>query len=247
MKKTAIIFGATSAICHAVAQRLAQQGYGLYLLARDAEKLAAVADDINARGGEVLCQQSYDFVDHAGTRAQFETLRAMPLHFDTILIGHGDLSSQSDCEQDAMQLVNCLRSNLESTTIIMNYSADLLAAQGSGSLAVISSVAGDRGRKSNYYYGATKSALNTMLEGLRGRLRERGVSVINIKPGIVDTPMTAHLQRSPLFADKQSVAQDITKAILRGKSTTIYTPWFWRYIMLVIRALPPAVMDRLNF
>lgn len=247
MKKNVLIFGATSAICHAVAQRLAQQGYGLYLLARDAEKLAAVADDIGARGGEVLGQQGYDFIDHAGTKALFETLRVMPIKFDAILVGHGDLSSQLVCEQEAMQLVNCLRSNLESTAVIMNYAADLLAEQKSGALAVISSVAGDRGRKSNYYYGATKSALNTMLEGLRGRLREHGVSVINIKPGMVDTPMTAHLQRSPLFADKQSVALDITKAILRGKSTTIYTPWFWRYIMLVIRALPPAVMDRLNF
>ncbi|MGI9293662.1 MAG: SDR family NAD(P)-dependent oxidoreductase [Pseudomonadales bacterium] len=247
MKKNAVIFGATSAICHAVAQKLAQQGYGLYLLARDADKLTAVVDDIGARGGEILGRQSYDFVDHAGTKVLFESLLAMPLSFDAILIGHGELPSQRDCEQDALQLVSCLRSNLESTAVIMNYSANLLAEQKSGSLVVISSVAGDRGRKSNYYYGATKSALNAMLEGMRGKLREHGVSVINIKPGMVDTPMTAHLPRGPLLADKQGVARVIVHAIAAGKSTTIYTPWFWRYIMLVIRLLPPAVIAKLNF
>lgn len=247
MKKNAAIFGATSAICHAVAQNLAQQGYGLYLLARDADKLTAVADDISARGGEILGQQSYDFVDHTETRALFETLLAMPQSFDAILIGHGALPSQLDCEQDAAKLVSCLRDNLESTAVIMNYAANLLATQKSGSLLVISSVAGDRGRKSNYYYGATKSALNTMLEGMRGRLHDHGVSVINIKPGMVETPMTAHVPRGPLLADKRAVARDIVKAIARGKSTTIYTPWFWRYIMLVIKALPPAIMARLNF
>ena len=247
MKKNIVIFGATSAICHTVAQNLAQQGYGMYLLARDGERLAAVAEDINARGGEVLGRQCYDFLDHAATSKLFDTLLAMPQRFDTILIGHGSLPSQADCEQDATQLVDCLRSNLESTAVIINHSANLLAAQKAGSLVVISSVAGDRGRKSNYYYGATKSALNAMLEGLRGRLREHGVSVVNIKPGMVDTPMTAHLPRSPLLADKQTVAQAIIKAIAKGKSTTIYTPWFWRYIMLVIKALPPAIMARLNF
>lgn len=247
MKKNIVIFGATSAICHTVAQNLALQGCAFYLLARDAGKLTAVADDIRARGGNILGHQSYDFLDHAATEKLFENLLALPQRFDTVLIGHGNLSSQSDCEQDAKQLVNCLRSNLESTAVIMNHSANLLAAQNSGSLVVISSVAGDRGRKSNYYYGATKSALNAMLEGLRGRLREYGVNVINIKPGMVDTPMTAHLPRSPLLADKGKVAQAITVAIGRGKSTTIYTPWFWRYIMLVIKALPPAIMARLNF
>lgn len=247
MKKNAIIFGATSAICHAVAQDLARQGYGLYVLARDGERLAAVAEDISARGGEVLGQQSYDFLDHAATGELFNTLLAMPDRFDTILIGHGSLPEQTDCEQDAALLVDCLRANLESTAVIMNHSANLLAAQKAGSLVVISSVAGDRGRKSNYYYGATKSALNAMLEGLRGRLREHRVSVINIKPGMVDTPMTAHLPRSPLLADKATVAQAIIKAIAKDKSGTIYTPWYWRYVMLMIKALPPAIMARLNF
>ena len=247
MKKNAVIFGATSAICHAVAQDLARQGYGMYLLARDGERLAAVAEDLSARGGEVLGQKNYDFLDHAATSELFDMLLAMPQRFDTILIGHGSLPSQAECEQDATQLVSCLRSNLESTAVIMNHAANLLAAQNSGSLVVLSSVAGDRGRKSNYYYGATKSALNAMLEGLRGRLREHGVSVINIKPGMVDTPMTAHLPPGPLLADKQTVAQAICKAIVNGKSATIYTPWFWRYIMWVIKALPPGIMARLNF
>ncbi len=247
MKKNIVIFGATSAICHAVAQNLALQGYGMYLLARDGDRLAAVAEDVSARGGEVLGQQSYDFLDHAASSELFDSLRAMPNSFDTILIGHGSLPSQSDCEQDVTQMVSCLKSNLESTAVIMHHAANFLSAQKAGALVVISSVAGDRGRKSNYYYGATKSALNAMLEGLRGRLREHGVSVINIKPGMVDTPMTAHLPRSPLLADKETVAQAIIKAIGKGKSTTIYSPWYWRYIMLVIKALPPAIMARLNF
>lgn len=247
MKKIAIVFGASSAICHTVAQNLAGQGYGLYLLARNADKLQAVVDDLRARGGELLGSQSYDFTDHDATRALFDELIAMPARFDTILIGHGNLPSQSECEQDDQRLIECLRSNIESTAVIMNHAARLLSQQAAGALVVISSVAGDRGRKSNYCYGATKSAVNAMLEGMRGRLRGYGVSVINIKPGMVDTPMTAHLPHSPLLADKQVVARAITKAIENGRSATIYTPWFWRYIMWVVKLLPPAVMARLNF
>jgi short-subunit dehydrogenase len=126
-------------------------------------------------------------------------------------------------------------------SILANY----FEKRGEGTLAAISSVAGDRGRQSNYVYGTAKAAVNAYLQGLRNRLYSKGVHVLTIKPGFVDTPMTAHLKQGPLFASVDQVARDIVKAIEK-KKCIIYTPWFWRWIMLVIRLIPESLFRRLK-
>ena len=127
----------------------------------------------------------------------------------------------------------------------MSLLANYFEKRGEGTLAAISSVAGDRGRQSNYVYGTAKAAVNTYLQGLRNRLYSKGVHVLTIKPGFVDTPMTAHLRQGPLFASADRVARDIVKAIEK-KKCIIYTPWFWRWIMLLIRLIPEPVFRRLK-
>src|SRR5262249_45357577 len=119
--------------------------------------------------------------------------------------------------------------------------------RGGGTLAVISSVAGDRGRKSNYVYGAAKAGVSVFLEGLAARVHARGVHILNIKPGPVDTPMTANLKKSGLFATPQRVAADICGALKSDRTGVIYTPWFWRWIMFIIRMIPTPIMRRLSF
>jgi short-subunit dehydrogenase len=118
-----------------------------------------------------------------------------------------------------------------------------MQAQGSGTIAVVTSVAGDRGRQSNYVYGAAKGGVSRFLEGLRHRLHQAGVKVIDIKPGFVDTPMTAAFRKGPLWVGPEQVAKDIERALDRNRAD-VYTPWFWRWIMLAVRALPNALMHR---
>jgi short-subunit dehydrogenase len=132
-------------------------------------------------------------------------------------------------------------SALSFLTLLANY----FEKRGTGTLAAISSVAGDRGRQSNYIYGTTKAALSTFLQGLRNRLSSKNVHVLTIKPGFVDTPMTAHLKRGLLFATPEKVAQDIIRAIA-GKKSVLYTPWFWRWIMLAIKMIPETIFRKLR-
>ena len=124
------------------------------------------------------------------------------------------------------------------------YLAGHLAQQGSGTLAVIGSVAGDRGRKSNYCYGAAKGAVDSFLSGLRAELLSSNVNVLNIKPGFVDTPMTSEFKKGFLWRSADFVAGDIDKAVVKGKSV-VYTPWFWRFIMLIIKCIPEVIFKRL--
>ena len=137
--------------------------------------------------------------------------------------------------------------NFLSPAVLALHLAGRFETQGSGVLAVITSVAGDRGRKSNYVYGAAKAGLSTFLEGLAARVHQRHVRVLNIKPGPVDTPMTANLKKSALFATPQRVAVDIHRALRDGKSGVLYTPWFWRWIMFLIRRVPAPIMRKLSF
>ena len=163
---------------------------------------------------------------------------------DFALIAYGSLPDQARCEQDAEAATAAMTLNFISPALLAGALANRFTAQGHGVIAVISSVAGDRGRRSNYVYGAAKGGLQRYLEGLRHRLAATGVAVLDIRPGFVSTKMTAHLNGSgPLWATPDAVAGDIVGAI-KARRAVLYTPWFWRLIMLLIRALPRAIMHR---
>jgi len=244
MRKTLII-GATSAIAQATARRFAEAGDALFLVARNADKLAATVDDLKMRGAPSISTETLDVLDydrHKGiVDAAVEALGGL----DVVLIAHGSLPDQKDCEQSAEYARKEFAVNALSTISLLTHLANYFEGKGQGTIAVISSVAGDRGRQSNYIYGSAKGMVTIFLQGLRNRLHKSGVHVITVKPGFVDTPMTAAFDKGFIWADPDQIAAGIMSAI-RNNSDVVYAPWYWRVIMLVIRAIPERVFKRLN-
>jgi decaprenylphospho-beta-D-erythro-pentofuranosid-2-ulose 2-reductase len=195
--------------------------------------------------GAKVSVEAFDLNDTSLHQSRLDRAAACQGKLDLALICHGNLPDQTACEKDFALteqefLTNCL-GPISLLTVLANY----FESQGGGCLAAISSVAGDRGRQSNYIYGTTKAALTTFLAGLRNRLYPKGVLVLTIKPGFVDTPMTAQIKKGPLFASPEAVGRDIVRAVDSGKFI-LYTPWFWRWIMLIIRLIPESVFRKLK-
>jgi decaprenylphospho-beta-D-erythro-pentofuranosid-2-ulose 2-reductase len=244
-QKRILIFGATSAICTEIAKCYAHDGANFFLVARDQQKLDSSTSSITAAGGDVLGQYCYNFNDQQQHDDVLNQAKTRLGEFDLVMIGHGSLPNQKACEsiQDSLSLA--IEDNLSSVLLIATAVASLLEQQGHGTLAVISSVAGDRGRKSNYHYGACKSAVNTLMEGLHGRFLGSAVTVVNIKPGMIDTPMTHDMKKGILWATPEAIAPVIVRGISRGKAV-IYAPAYWRYIMWIIKAMPRGILGRLS-
>lgn len=238
-----IIIGATSAIAQALARQLAARGARLALWGRSREKLEIVAADLRARGATVEVDV-FDFNDFSQPQAALDRAAAR-CEWDAAFVCHGSLGDQKSCERDFTAAESELRTNCLGAISFLTVLANYFEKRGRGTLAAISSVAGDRGRQSNYVYGTAKAALSTFLQGLRNRLYPKGVHVLTIKPGFVDTPMTAHLKKGILFASPEKIARDILKAVDKKKSV-LYTPWFWRWIMLVIKLIPEGIFRRLK-
>jgi short-subunit dehydrogenase len=239
-----IVFGATSAIAAEVCVRWAARGDRLHLVGRDPDKLAAVA--ARCRGAEVTTA-SGDFTDLARTEALArEGIAALDGRVDLVFVAHGDLGDQQLSEHDVAEAARIVQTNLLSVLALLIPLADALERQRSGTIAVITSVAGERGRPRNYTYGAAKGALHVYLQGLRSRLWPAGVTVTTLKLGPVDTPMTATHAKNALFATPQRVARDIDRAIARRRAVA-FVPWYWRPILFVVRHTPEPLFQRLGF
>ena len=238
-----VIFGATSAIAQAVARRLAVKGARMHLVARDAAKLAAVRDDLAARGACVtMALADLDDVSrHAGL---VDEAGAALEGLDGALIAQGTLPDQAACEADFALTEAQWRTNFVAPASLAAALADRFERQGRGVIAAISSVAGDRGRRSNYVYGTAKGALSIFLQGLRARVDAKGVRVVTIKPGFVDTPMTAGFRKGLLWATPERIAPAIVSAMERGRGD-VYVPAFWWAILFVIRHLPERIFLKL--
>lgn len=240
-----LIIGATSAIAEATARLWAQERAHLYLTGRNPAKMQIIAADLATRGAHVTSAtlDANDLPSHAlALEAAFTALGRI----DAVLIAHGDLPDQKQCESSTARALSALQTNAISAVSLLTEIANRMQAQGSGVIAIIGSVAGDRGRKSNYVYGSCKALVATFTEGLAGRLRPHGVAVVTIKPGFVDTPMTAQFKKGALWARPDQIARLIHARIARARSGTFYAPRFWGLIMLVIRFLPAQVLYRLN-
>ncbi|MDR3415448.1 MAG: SDR family oxidoreductase [Nevskia sp.] len=244
MKKILIV-GATSAIAEAVARRFAARGERLYLIGRDAARLETMAADLKVRGAADArhgCLDLNEYGLHA--MAVQQALTALG-GLDAALIAHGTLGDQKACEADFTLALRELETNALSTISLLTHLANEFEHRGGGLIAVIGSVAGDRGRGSNYVYGTAKAAVETFTEGLRCRLFKSGVGVLLVKPGFVDTPMTQRFKKGPLWASPDRVAGSIVRAMDR-RADVIYTPWFWRLIMGIIKAIPRPLFKRLK-
>ena len=251
MRKVLII-GATSAIAAATARILAQQGDNLFLVARSQEKLDILVADLNTRRAgkwsslsqkvSAYCMDANNYEDHVPMLDAAE--QAMG-GVDTVLIAHGTLSDQRACQQSVDLTMQEINTNGLSVIALLTHIANRFEKQKNGTIAVISSVAGDRGRQSNYVYGSAKAMVTSFTSGLRQRLHKSGVTVLTIKPGFVDTPMTADLDKSALWSTPEKVAERIVMSF-RCKCDVIYTPWFWRGIMRIIKAIPETIFKRLS-
>ncbi len=241
-----LIFGATSAIAQAVAARYAAAENRFYLIARNGEKLAALRERLTGAGAGEVETALADLARLENHPEMIEAAFADLKSVDLVLIAHGTLPDQARCEQDTNAALEALNVNGLSPISLLTELAPRMRKQAHGTLAVITSVAGDRGRPSNYVYGSAKAMVSAYLQGLRGKLHGADVHVIDIRPGLVDSPMTAHLEKGPLFASPEQVAGGIVRAVSRRKQT-VYVPGWWRIVMAIVRWLPNIIFKRLNF
>lgn len=244
--KTILVIGATSAIACACARIWASQGAQLILVARDLNRLEILAADLSLRGAvKVDCVQ-LDLDDLARHELILNRIFADYSCIDVSLIAVGVLPEQQACSLDASLAVQQFQTNAVSVMAMLTSLSQHLGKQRRGAIGVITSVAGDRGRPSNFYYGSAKAALSVFCAGLRASLFKQGLTVTDIKPGFVATPMTAGLLLPrKLVSTPERVAVDIVRAIERGQSVC-YTPGYWRAIMWVIRQIPDVIFKRLN-
>src|SRR5271156_556645 len=240
-----LVLGATSGIAEATCRIWAAQGASLFLVARNAEKLAAVAADLRTRGASFVDTAVAD-LDDTDKHPQLLSHAVNSLTgMDIAYLAHGILGDQADAERDFNAAAQILYTNLLAPVSLLTWLANFCVQRRSGTLAVISSVAGDRGRRSNYLYGASKAGLSAFLGGLRNRVDREGVTVLTIKPGPVKTAMTAGIPKSEKFADVNAVAKSIVGAIEK-RQDNLYVPFQWQPIMFVIRHIPERIFKKLN-
>ncbi len=246
-KKRIVIIGATSAIAgHCARLWVKDTGVNLTLVGRDVDKTERVAADLRVRSphSDIRVLEA-DFIDPLAIQKLVDGIVADGV-VNIVLIAHGSLPDQGICQQDLTICHEALNVNGISPVLFAEAFAGHMQKANQGTLAIIGSVAGDRGRKSNYVYGAAKGLVTRYTQGLQHRLAGTGVKVVLIKPGPTDTPMTAHLkQQGSRLADVQDVAKLIVKAINQGKPV-VYVPTKWALIMMVIRHLPSFVFNMTN-
>ena len=240
-----LVLGATSGIAEACIRLWADRGDALYLVARNADKLAVVAADARTRGASHIGTAVAN-LDDTGAHGEVLAHAINSLGgLDVAFLALGVLGDQSEAERNFATADQILHTNFTAPVSLLTWLANYTAQRHAGTLAVLSSVAGERGRKSNYVYGSSKAGLTAFVDGLRNRIDREGVRVMTIKPGPVKTAMTEGMKGSAKFADVEVVAESLVKAIDRGEDV-VYVPGIWRVIMAVIRAIPERVFKKMN-
>ncbi|MBS1823120.1 MAG: SDR family oxidoreductase [Acidobacteria bacterium] len=240
-----LVLGATSGIAEATCRIWASQGASLFLVARNAEKLAVVAADLRTRGASFVDTAVADLDDTEQHPALLAHAVNSLAGLDVAYLAHGVLGDQAQAEQDFHTAAHILHTNLMAPVSLLTWLANFFVQRRAGTIAVLSSVAGDRGRKSNYVYGSSKAGLSAFLAGLRNRVDREGVTVLTIKPGPTKTAMTAGMKGAEKFADVDKVAASIVKAV-DARADSLYVPFQWQPIMFVIRHIPERVFKKLN-
>ncbi len=244
--KNILIIGANSAVARAVARLYCASRCRLYLLGRDPQKLSATKEDLSGRGAVVVAAVQADLCNFSEHSALIAGAMQSLGRVDLVLFAHGELGEQEAAENDYGKTLELMEANFLSVVSLLIPLVTLLEKQqGAVCIAVITSVAGDRGRRTNYIYGAAKGALSIYLSGLRQRLALTAIRVLDIKLGLVQTPMTAHLRRGRLGVQPEHAARGIVRAVEK-RSLVAYVPRIWRIIMAVVRAIPEGIFFRLR-
>ena len=238
-----LILGARSDIARALAHEYAAAGHPLMLAARDPAALAADCTDLALRHGVTATAHAYDAQDLGGIAGFFDALPATPR---VVVQAVGYLGEQARAETDPAEAAHVIAANLTGPAAALEEAARRLAAAGGGTIIGFSSVAGERGRAKNHWYGAAKAGLTAVLSGLRQRWWRQGVQVLTVKPGFVATRMTEGMDLpAPLTDSPAGLARQVKRAAEQGRA--VYMPWKWRLVMGVICALPEAIFKRLSF
>ena len=244
--KVALV-GASRGMGRALARLMAERGDALCLLGRDTGELETSARDLLARGARgPVTTARLDLAEVTGFATALDAADRLVGGFDTLVLTAGDFAPQDGLEGNAARLERLLDLNFTAAAVLCQQAAERLAGRGGGTICAFSSVAGDRARRSNYLYGASKAGLSAFLEGLHLAFADRGVRVVCVRPGFVKTAMTAGLPVPPFAGEPDTVARVVLRAIDRG-TPVVYAPPIWRWIMLAIRLLPRAVMRRAKF
>ncbi len=240
-----LVIGATSLIAQETMRYFAADGAEFFLVGLSAEKLKAIQDDLLVRGAKRVETYLLDLTRFDKHQEMLDAAMESLGVIDAVLVAHGTLTDQKAAEKSVELTLREMNINFLSTVSILTPLANIFEEQKRGVIAVISSVAGDRGRGSNYIYGTAMGAKSIFLQGLRNRLAKSNVTVLTIKPGFVDTPMTAHLKKNPLYASPRSVGKAIYKA-MKNERDILYVPFFWMFIMMIIRNIPERIFKKLS-
>jgi short-subunit dehydrogenase len=240
-----LIIGAASAIARETEVYFAKDHASLFLVDINEGRLEAVKGDLMVRYSTTIHTESLDVNDFPRHKAIFDIAVSKLGGLDAVLIAHGTLPDQETVRHSPELILKEFSINCLSVMSIATIAADYFEKQGYGTVAVISSVAGDRGRQSNYIYGSAKGAVSIFLQGLRNRLSSGNVKILTIKPGMVDTPMTAHMPKTALFSKPSVIGKGIYEAMTKGKDV-VYLPWFWKYVMCIIKSIPESIFKKLS-
>jgi len=244
MKQTWLILGASSAMARAFSRKVASDGADVFLAGRDMDDLGRMATDCHLRGADTAEAVRFDCRKPAGFAAIYDRL-ALQDGALNVAVFVGSMPEQSEIDQDPSLIDATVMDSFTGPARFLQGFAPMMEARGTGTVIGVGSVAGDRGRIGNYVYGAAKAGFATYLSGLRNRLTRAGGHVVTVKPGFVDTAMTWGLPGLFLVASPDDVARDILKAVEKQRNT-IYTPFFWRYIMLIITHIPEMVFKKMS-
>lgn len=243
--KRVMIFGAASAIAHETAKKFAESGSNLFLVDLNLARVEAVAEDLRVRYPAKIYVSAMDANQFDKHQELFEEAVRTLGGLDAILIAHGTLPDQEKTQASPKLIIREFNTNCVSVISLASIAANYFEKQKKGCIAAISSVAGDRGRQSNYIYGAAKGGISIFFQGLRNRLSASGVNVLTIKPGFVDTPMTAHLPKNLLYASPAKIGEGIYNAMKNGTDIA-YLPGFWRLIMFIIKHIPESIFKKMK-
>lgn len=243
--KTIVIIGATSSIAQAIAKQYLSNETSYVLAGRSVGKLEIVASELRTRGAKKVETRTFDALNVASHAPLLEDAWSTLGKVDLLLLAHGDMP-QDGAKENATETLTTWHVNGTSMISLAASARPLFEKQGDGCLCVISSVAGERGRKPTYVYGAAKAGVTVFCQALRQVLSEKNVRVLTIKPGYVDTPMTAHLKKSFLFASPERVATTICRAIDNKANRDLTVPWFWTMIMTIIKLIPERLFLKLK-
>jgi short-subunit dehydrogenase len=239
--KTLLVLGGTSDVGRATARVFAAQGWTVQLAGRDLDALQREADDIAARSGTTVTTHRIDILCTTSFRAFIDGLPSLP---DAVVSVVGLLGVQAHAETDLDHATTIIRSNYEGPALMLGFFAERFLRRGSGTIVGVSSVAGDRGRSSNYVYGSAKAGFSAFLSGLRNRMAKRGVHVITVKPGFIRTRMTEGMKLpGPLTAEPNEVAEAIWRSVIDQKNQ-IYVRSIWFVIMFIIRSIPEFIFKK---